>query len=166
VRPWILLPLVVACQPPCIQPGYARDARGTSEYQLVTIMNGARSEQRGFGPERLSMHLYDPFECNPHETPKNFWIELGPSCRLMARAESQAVDTGRSSIGGKFIQAEASLFAGHTCTLALDGGRRIEGRVKSGLMVIGPATMMLDLALDVPGGTFHLVQNGAWNERN
>jgi hypothetical protein len=163
-----LLPLpfaVLACRQACMQNGYARDAKVTSEYQLVTTSSvGARTEQRGFGPDRLRMHMYDAFECDPYRPPvsKNFWIDLGPECRLMARAESHVSDTGRSA-SGQFIQSEVSLFEGHGCALTLDDGRRIEGTVKSGVMVIRPNTVQVDLAMSVPGGTFHLVQTGAWN---
>lgn len=161
-----LLPLaatVVSCRQACMQSGYSRAARVTSEYQLVTTTSAGRIEQRGFGPERLKMHMYDAFECNPYRAPrsKNFWVELGPQCMLMARAESHVSDTGRSA-SQDFIQSEASLFEGHGCALTLDGGRRVEGTVKSGVMLIRPATVQLDLALNVPGGEMHLVQKGAW----
>ena len=160
----LLLPLVIACRPPCMEAGYRRDARVTTEYQLVTTANGDRVERRGFGPERMTMHLYDAFQCTPNmaKSSDTFWIESAPECRLMARAASHLRDTGRRA-SHKFIQSEAHLVEGHPCALALDDGRRVEGTVRTGTMVIRPATVQVDLALNVPDGAFHLVQNGAWN---
>jgi hypothetical protein len=164
VRLVALVPLVAACGSQlCMKPEYARTARVTSEYQLVTISNGARNEERGFGPEALTMHLYDPFECTPGslKDSKHFYVELAPECRLMATPASHLRDTGRNA-SGKFIRAEAPLVEGRRCALSLDGGRRIEGKVKSAVMIIRPVTVSVDLVLDVSGGTFHMTQTGTW----
>lgn len=147
----------------CMKPEYARTATVTSEYQLVAFASGTRREERGFGPEQLTLHLYDPFACMPGalRDSKHFYVELGPGCRLMATPVSHHSDTGRYA-SGKFVQSEARLVEGQACALDLDGGRRIEGKSKSGLMVIRSATVQLDLSLSVAGGTFHLTETGAW----
>lgn len=158
-----------ACVKPCMQQGYVRDARVTSEYQLVTTSPAGRSEQRGFGPERMRMHLFNAFACSMNTTlPKTapdsrfFYVDLGPQCRVMARADSHIRDTGKYA-SGAFVQSEAQLVEGEPCSLTLDSGRVVDGKVKAGSMVIRPATVTLDVALDVAGGgAFHLAQTGSW----
>jgi hypothetical protein len=159
---------LLACVKPCMQTGYVRDARVTSEYQLVTSSPSGRTERRGFGPESMRMHLFNAFACSMDTTlPKTapdsrfFYVDLGPQCRLMARADSHLRDTGRYA-SGAFIQSEAQLVEGEACSLTLDTGSVVDGKVKTGSMVIRPATVTLDVVLDVPGGAFHLAQTGTW----
>jgi hypothetical protein len=135
----------------------------------VTTSAAGRSEQRGFGPDRMRMHLYNAFKCSmntslPTTSPDSrfFYVDLGPQCRIMVRADSHVRDTGRSA-SGAFIQSEASMVEGEACSLVLDDGKTVDGRVKTGSMIIRPSTVALDLAVDVTGGgTFHLTQTGTW----
>lgn len=135
----------------------------TSQYELVVHSEGGRQEERGLGPERMTMHEFDAFRCTTRGTraAHAFYVELGPECRVLVRAQSHLRDTGRSS-SESFIQAEGVLAEGHECNLPLDGGRTIAGMVKSGVIVIRPASTTLDLALDVPNGTLRLTMSGSW----
>lgn len=159
----IALLLVVGCAPRCRQPDFARGAHVSSEYLLVTASADGRHEERGLGPTALTMSGFDAFRCADyrHDLPI-FWVELGPGCKLPVNATSHRRDTGRFS-SYEFIQAEGRVIEGRACTITVEGGRAIGGTVESGVMVIRPSTMNVDVALNVPKGTLRLTATGAWN---
>lgn len=157
----LVLALMSACKP-TMRYGYSRDARVTSEYVLVrTPVSGERVEARGMGPERLRMHLYDPFESNWPSSASTFYVDLGPQCRLKARAVSERADTGQWS-SQEFIQAEAHFVEGKACVLTLDNGATIAGTVKTGIMVIRPSSTTLDLSLALEDGSLRVTMSGPW----
>lgn len=105
---------------------------------------------------------FDAFRCDDVKTDLPvFWVELGPECKLPVDATSHSRDTGRYA-SFAFIQAEGKLVAGRPCTLTLDGSRTIGGTVESGIMIIRPSTMNVDVALTVPDGTLRLTASGSW----
>lgn len=163
-----LLALLVAClalAPACspsMRYGYSRDAQVSSEYVLVrSPQSGERVEQRGIGPDRLRMHLYDPFESNWQSTSRTFYVDLGPDCRLMARRDAERQDTGQLSTQA-FIQAEAHFVEGKRCSLTLDTGATVAGTVKTGVMVIRPSSTTLEVSLAVDDGTLRVAMSGPW----
>jgi hypothetical protein len=157
----LLLSLSAACKPE-MRYGYSRDAHVTSEYVLVrNAESGERVEEHGIGPERLRMHLYDPFESNWPSSSRTFYVDLGPECRLMARADAYRQDTGQWS-SQEFIQAEAHFVEGKRCSLRLDSGVTIAGTVKTGVMVIRPSTTNVDVALALDDGTLRVALSGPW----
>ena len=159
----LLVTLAAGCAPRCRQPDFSRGATVTSEYLLVTGSAEGRREERGIGPNAVTMSGFDAFRCSEYRADLPvFWVELGPDCKLPVTATSHRRDTGRWS-SFAFIQAEGKLVAGRECTLSLDGGRTIGGTVDAGVMVIRPSTMNVDVALKVPDGTLRLTASGSWD---
>lgn len=159
----LLLSLTSACKP-TMRYGYSRDAHVTSEYLLVTAsQSGGRVEERGIGPDRVRMHLYDPFESNWHSSSRTFYVDLGPECRLMVQKDAERHDTGQWS-SQDFIQSEAHFVEGKRCSLTLDTGTTIAGAVKTGVMVIRPSstTLEVSLAVDDGKGTLRVAMSGTW----
>jgi hypothetical protein len=149
-----------------------RAARGSADY-TVSGLGHHEVDAVGAIPATIVMHRFRPFRyghCGlfPDNT---FSLEVAPDCRLQSAATSRVYDSGEDSTG-RFIQAEGSVVPGQRCTLELDRGRTVTGRVDSGTIYITPSAIELAFALNVDhfspmtshpsGGFFRYRMDAAW----
>jgi hypothetical protein len=152
---------LVGCSPePCMEDGFSRQAHGSADY-VVSGRDGATVH--GASRAAVVMHRFATFsegECSLGDSTFSITLSLGATragalsdpagsgCRLSAIASSREHDTGKHA-SLDFLQAEAGVIAHQSCSLQLEDGRWVRGRVSSGTFVIMPRTGRLALGLDV-----------------
>jgi hypothetical protein len=152
----------VGCANPCLDPSFAREARGSSDY----VIDG---RLHGLGPRRFFVRGYNPFaggRCTDATSFVMLDVEVGPSCRLTGRVVSHRFDGGKYATGA-FLQAEALVLDDQPCALSLDDGRTFKGRVESGSILLLPSSANVTLALRVEDAErgrvpMRLTMTGSW----
>jgi len=138
--------------PSCMESGYVRPAVGSASYGMSSDPRGAidvNANRQGSLVSQVTMRRFRPFGDGTCDTGNGvFTFDLGPECKLEALVLSREYDSGKSA-SLDFIVAEAMIFGGQSCKLALDGDRTMRGVVNSGNAVIHPRSLALDVGINV-----------------
>jgi hypothetical protein len=164
------LTFLTGCDPPCMEEGYVRAARGSAEY-TVSGLGHHEVDAVGALPATVTMQRYRPFRAGFCTLSSNaFTLDVGPDCRLEAAVTSRVYDSGEDATDA-FIQAEALVSPGRRCKLDLGSGRTVSGQIDSGTIYITPSAIELVFALNVDhfspmthpsGGFFRYRMDAAW----